>query len=115
MKPLTHEELNRIEKVGMVTQFMPFSDEKMEWRTIEKKALDALIAAARHSIPRPIAEAPSNCESIVRVDTCFLCDGIATNIDTWYIAYKDGSAWYTRSGHEIYPTEFISIPEPTNG
>jgi hypothetical protein len=66
MKPLTHEELNRIEKVGMVTQFMPFSDEKMEWRTIEKKALDALIAAARHSIPRPIAEAPSNCESIVR-------------------------------------------------
>jgi hypothetical protein len=58
MDPLTHEELNRIEKTGMLIRIIPFSREQPEWRTIEKKALDKLIAAARASIPRPIADAP---------------------------------------------------------
>lgn len=105
MKPLTHEELNRIEKVGMVTQFMPFSDEKMEWRTIEKKALDALIAAARRSTPRPIAEAPRDGTKVVVKDPIYgWCEGMSF-----------GDVWENEDGWKLLPTEFIPIPEQTDG
>lgn len=102
MKPLTHEELDEHEKharyCGSVAQ--PYVD-------LGPADLMRLIAAARRSTPRPIAEAPRDGKMIVGR----LCNG------DWRVCWwGSGHAEWTDGRVSILQVvEFIPIPEPTDG
>lgn len=67
---------------------------------IDERDLEKLIAAARRSIPRPIAEAPRDGTGIIGFHCGFWIE----------LGYCDRK-WMDDEGNEREPTEFIPVPE----
>lgn len=92
MKPLTLEELHAIKKTATGNDAM-------------SALVRRLCEAAERSIPRPISEAPRDGTKVLVKDPIYgWCEGMSF-----------GDVWENEDGWKLLPTEFIPIPEQTDG